>query len=54
MVVEPMIIKEQEDNDKNLLGLMDRCRQKGLKLTKHKLKLRLQVVTYLGHKITAE
>lgn len=44
----------QEDHDKNLLGLMDRCRQKGLKLNKDKLKLRLQEVTYLGHKITAE
>lgn len=44
----------QEDHDKNLLGLMDRCRQKGLKLNKDKLKLRLQEVTYLGHNITAE
>ncbi|CAC5422752.1 unnamed protein product [Mytilus coruscus] len=44
----------QEDHDKNLIGLMDRCRQKGLKLNKDRLKLRLQEVSYLGHKITAE
>ena len=47
--------KEAEiDHDKNILALMERCREKGIKLNKDKFKLKLKEVTYMGHKITSE
>ena len=40
------------DHDKNLLALLDRCRQKGIKLNANKLKLHLRSVSYMGHCLT--
>lgn len=42
------------DHDANLIALLDRCRQKGVKLNKDKLKLNRQSVTYMGHVLTPE
>jgi len=42
------------DHDENLIALLDRCRQKGVKLNKDKLKLNRQSVTYMGHVLTPD
>ncbi|XP_028409422.1 uncharacterized protein K02A2.6-like [Dendronephthya gigantea] len=41
------------DHDKNLRGLMERCREKGLKLNPDKIQLRLEEVSYMGHRLTS-
>ena len=41
------------DHDKNLRGLMERCREKGLKLNPDKIQLQLKEVSYMGHRITS-
>ena len=40
------------DHDKNLQGLLDRCREKGIALNPDKLKLRRKEVTFMGHVLT--
>ncbi|XP_060070555.1 uncharacterized protein K02A2.6-like [Ylistrum balloti] len=42
------------DHDRKLLLLLDRCRERGLKLNKDKLKLRRKEVKFVGHLITAD
>ena len=41
------------DHDKNLSGLMERWREKGLKLNPDKIQLQLKEVSYMGHRITS-
>lgn len=41
-----------KDHDRCLIGLMDRCREKNLKLNANKLKLRLKQVPFIGHLVT--
>lgn len=41
------------DHDKKLIALLNRCREKGLKLNKDKLRLRQKEVRFVGHLITA-
>lgn len=43
-----------QNHDKNLQGLLQRCREKGIKLNKEKLRLRLPAVPYMGHLLTDE
>ena len=38
-----------QDHDKNLIALLDRCREKNIKLNPKKLQLRKQEVPYIGH-----
>ena len=44
----------QRDHDENLLHLLQRARERNLKLNKKKLKLCLSEVSYMGHKLTRE
>ena len=37
-----------------MIALLDRCRERGLKLNEKKLKFKLHKVTYLGHVLSAE
>ena len=43
-----------EDHNRKLIQLLERCRNKGIKLNKDKLRLRLPSVTYLGHILTPD
>ena len=43
-----------KDHDKNLLALLARCREKGVKLSKEKFKLRMSEVPYVGHLLTKD
>ena len=43
-----------KDHDKNLLALLARCREKGVKLKKEKFKLRMSEVPYVGHLLTKD
>ena len=42
-----------QNHDKNLRRLMERCKEKGLKLNPDKIQLQLNEVSYMGHRITA-
>jgi len=42
------------DHDENLIALLDRCREKGVKLNKEKLKSNRQSVTYMDHVLTPD
>lgn len=42
------------DHDKKLVALLQRCRNKGVKLIREKLQLRLKEVAYMGHVLTPE
>ena len=42
------------DHDKKLNALLQRCREKNIKLNIDKMKLRLKEVSYLGHRISAD
>lgn len=43
----------ERDHDKNLLALLDRCREKGLKLNREKLRLNRESTIYMGHELTS-
>ena len=43
-----------DNHDKNLRGLLQRCREKGIKLNKEKLELKQKEISYLGHTISRE
>ncbi|XP_048745965.2 uncharacterized protein K02A2.6-like [Ostrea edulis] len=42
------------DHDKKLSTLLERCREKGIKINKDKMKLKLRSVSYLGHIISSD
>ena len=42
------------DHDEKLIALLQRCRDKGVKLNREKLQLRLKEVVYLGHVLSAD
>ena len=42
------------DHDKNLTGLLERCKDKGIKLNSGKLQLRRKEVSYMGHMLSAD
>ena len=42
------------DHDQNLMKFLDRARERNLKLSLEKARLRLTEVTYVGHRITAK
>lgn len=43
-----------KDHDANLLALLDRCRQKGLKLNKDKFKFQVDEFDFMGYTLTPE
>ena len=43
----------QENHDRNFIRLMERCREKRLKLNKDKMKFRQSQVKFIGHTITS-
>ena len=42
------------DHDENLTELLERCREKGIKLTSGMLQLRRKEVSYMGHLLSAD
>ena len=46
--------KDTNDHDKYLHEFLQRCREKGIKLNKNKLQLRMNKITFMGHRITPE
>ena len=46
--------KQQGTMIKKLVALLQRCRDKGVKLNRENLQLRLKEVAYMGHVLTAE
>ena len=61
-VHDDIIIYGSDDTDEEaikshnaaLVALLDRCRERGLKLNEKKLKFKLDKVTYLGHVLSAD
>ena len=59
IIADDIIIYGSGDNDDDaeyshdiaFKALLDRCRQRGLKLNKKKLRFKLKAVTYMGHKL---
>ena len=43
-----------KDHDENLIALLQRCQEKGVKLNRGKLQLRLKEVAYMGHVLSAD
>ena len=43
-----------KDYDENRIALLQRCREKGTKLNRGKLQLRLKEVAYMGHVLSAD
>ena len=43
-----------KDHDKKLLTLLERCREKGVKLNKEKFKLKMTEIPYVGHVLTRD
>jgi len=43
----------ERDHDRNLFALLDRCRQKGIKLNPSKLCLRRESTRYMDHLLTS-
>ena len=41
-----------KDHDNNLIDLLERCRERNLKLNPEKLKFRLHELPFMGHKVT--
>ena len=41
-----------KDHDKNLIDLLERCRERSLKLNPEKLKFRLHELPFMGHKVS--
>ena len=41
-----------KDHDKNLIDLLERCKERSLKLNPEKLKFRLHELSFMGHKVT--
>ena len=46
------VAEATRDHDRNLIALLRRCREKGIRLNKDKLKLHRPEVTYMGHQLT--
>ncbi|CAC5426704.1 unnamed protein product [Mytilus coruscus] len=46
--------KAIDDHDRKFRALMERCRERNLKLNKEKLKLKLKEVRFIGHLVTSE
>ena len=42
------------DHDEKLIALLQRCQDKGVKLNRKKLQLRLKEVAYMGHVLSAD
>ena len=47
------VAEAKRDHDKNLLALLERCRQKGIKLNRAKLCLHRESTRYMGHLLTS-
>ena len=46
--------KAVKDHDRNLIALLERCREKNIALNPKKLQLRKQEVPYIGHVLTPD
>ena len=43
-----------QDHDKNLTSLLERCKEKSIRLNKEKVALRVQQLDFMGHQLTAQ
>ena len=46
--------EEEKSHDERLPAVLERCRQKGMRLNKDKMQLKQQKVAYMGHVITSD
>ena len=46
--------REEEDHDKKLRLLLQRCRDTGMKLTRNKCEFRLGEINFMGHRVTSD
>ena len=46
--------RDMAEHDHHLSGFLQRCKEKGIKLNRDKLELRLSEVTFIGHRITQD
>ena len=44
----------EKSHDEALLSLLQRCREKGLKLNEQKMKFKMKTVSYMGHVLSAQ
>lgn len=44
----------EADHDRNLIGLLERCRERNLHLNSEKIQLRRPATTYMGHELTKD
>lgn len=44
----------QRDHDRNLIALLDRCREQGIKLNQDKFQLNRSKTTFMGHELTGD
>jgi len=44
----------QMDHDKNMIALLNRCRERDLRLNKSKLQINKETTTFMGHELTKE
>ena len=45
-------LSAKRDHDANLLALLERCRQHGVKLNRDKLQMKRQSFVFMGHELT--
>ena len=43
----------EHDHDRNMIALLERCRERNLRLNDEKLQLKRESVTYMGHELTS-
>jgi len=48
------VMEATRDHDANLVALLQRCREKGIRLNRDKLQLNKQSTTFMGHQLTRE
>ena len=48
------VTEATRDHDANLLALLQRCREKGVRLNRDKLQLNKQSTSFMGHQLTRE
>ena len=46
--------RDEEDHDKKLRLLLQRCRETGMKLNRNKCEFRLDEINFMGHRVTSE
>ena len=55
-VVDDIVVfgRNEEDHDKKLKLLMQRCHEIGMKLNRNKCEFRLDEINFMGHRVTSD